>query len=109
MFLLISAEQQDRLAAHAGVDVHDHRSRSTSSGELIDAQHERQRIQPEAAVLPRDENSEQPRFSGRTDSLLWKPVVAIDLGCKWQGHRLRQLAHAVAKARVLRRWIQVHQ
>src|SRR5260370_37262054 len=102
------AEQLVRLYAHAGCDFHELGVRSTSSGELVDAQRERQRIQPEAAVLPRNENSEQPRFSGRTDGLLWKPVVTIDLGCKWQGHRLRQLAHAVPKAPVLRRQIKVH-
>ncbi len=91
--LLLGAEQEDRLAAHARMHVDDDRGGRAGLRELFDADRKRDCVEPGPSVLARDQDAEQARGSGRTDSFVRKSIVAIDLRGVRQSHALRQLAH----------------
>jgi hypothetical protein len=83
------------------VNVDDDRRRGAGLGELLDADGEGERVEPGAAVLARDEDSEQAGLSGRGHRLVRETVVPIDLGGKGLNDTLRQLAHRRTKGRVI--------
>ena len=105
--LRLVAEEEDRLGAHAGVDVHDDRGRGAGLGQLFDADRKRQGVEAGATKLGRNKDSKQPGFLCRLHGFNRETVLAVDLACVRQDDALRELTDCGAKLGVLGRKFEV--
>ena len=107
LFLLLAAEQQDRLSADTRVDVDDHGGRRAGVGKLFDADREGERVQACPTELAWDEHAHEAGFSGGGDRLIREAVLPIDRGRQRLHNALREFAHGGPKACVLGREFEI--
>ena len=83
------------------MNVDDDSARRARLRDLLDADGKGERVEAGAAVLARDEDSEQARAGGRPDSFFGEAMLPIYLFREGLDDALRQLTDRLTKGRVV--------